>query len=125
MLSDNCHLLRLLNFERILGIYVRSSSNYSNLRLFCNEGTGPHNCLDSNSGSATSSVKVKLLNCIRLSLTPWTVAYLAPPSIGFPRQEYSSGFPFPSPEDLPDPGIEPRSPTLWADTLPSKPPGKH
>ena len=48
----------------------------------------------------------------------------APPSRGFSRQEYWSGLPFPSPGDLPDPGIEPRSPTLQADTLPSEPPGK-
>ena len=37
---------------------------------------------------------------------PWTVAYHAPPSMGFSRQEYWSGLPFPSPEDLPNPGIE-------------------
>ena len=43
---------------------------------------------------------------------------------GFPRQEYWSGLPFPSPGDLPDPGIEPGSPTLEADTLTSEPPGK-
>ena len=53
--------------------------------------------------------------------TPWTVAYQAPPSMGFSRQEYGSGLPFSSPEDLPDPGIEPRSPTLQADSLPSEP----
>ena len=57
-------------------------------------------------------------------MTPWTVANHAPPSMGFSRQEYWSGLPFPSPGDLPDPGIEPRSPALWADTLPSEPPGK-
>ena len=44
--------------------------------------------------------------------------------MGFSRQEYWSGVPFPSPEDLPNPGIEPRSPTLQADALPSEPPGK-
>ena len=47
----------------------------------------------------------------------WTVAHQAPPSMGFSRQEYWSGLPFPSPGDLPDPGIEPRSPTLQADAL--------
>ena len=57
-------------------------------------------------------------------LTPWTIAYQAPPSMGFSRQEYWSGLPFPSPGDLPDPGIEPRSPALHADALPSEPPGK-
>ena len=56
--------------------------------------------------------------------TPWTVAHQAPLSMEFSRQEYWSGLPFPSPGDLPDPGIKPRSPSLQADTLPSEPPGK-
>ena len=58
------------------------------------------------------------------SATPWTVAYHAPLPVGFSRQEYWSGLPFPSPGDLPNPGIEPGSPTLQADALPSEPPGK-
>ena len=60
-------------------------------------------------------MKVKLLSHVQLFATPWTVAYQGPPSMGFSRQEYWSGLPLPSPEDLPDPGIEPRSPTLWSD----------
>ena len=52
------------------------------------------------------------------------VAYQAPPSMGFSRQDYWNGLPFPSPGDLPDPGIERRSPALQADTLTSEPPGK-
>ena len=56
--------------------------------------------------------------------TPWTVARQAPLSMGFSRQEYWSGLPFPSAGDLPDPGIEPRSPALQADALISEPPGK-
>ena len=48
----------------------------------------------------------------------------APQFMEFSKQEYWSGLPFPSPGDLPDPGTEPRSPTLQADSLPSKPPGK-
>ena len=56
--------------------------------------------------------------------TPWTVACQAPLSMGSSRQEYWSGLPFPSPGDLPDPGIEPRSPALKADSSPSEPPGK-
>ena len=55
---------------------------------------------------------------------PWTVAHQAPQSMGFSRQEYWSRLPFPSPGDLPDPGIKPTSPTLQADTLTSAPPGK-
>ena len=61
----------------------------------------------------------------QLFVTPWTVACQAPLSMGFFRQEYWSGLPFPSPGDLADPGIEPRSPSLQADSLPSEPPGKN
>ena len=57
----------------------------------------------------SSPVKVKSFSRIQLFATPWTVAYQVPPSMGFSRQEYWSGLPFPSP-DLPHPGIEPRSP---------------
>ena len=56
--------------------------------------------------------------------TPWTVAHQTPLSMGFSRQEYWSGLPFPSPGDFPDPRIEPSSPTLQEDSLPSEPPGK-
>ena len=63
------------------------------------------------------------LSRVRLFATPWTVVYQVPPSVGFSRQEYWSGLPFPSPGDLPNPGIEPRSPMLQADALPSEPPG--
>ena len=57
-------------------------------------------------------------------MTPWTVAYQVPPSMGFSRQGYWSGLPYPSPGDLPDSGIEPGSPALQADALTSEPPGK-
>ena len=57
-------------------------------------------------------------------VTPWTVAHQAPLSMGFSRQEYWSGQPFPSPGHLPDPGIKPGSAALQADSLQSKPPGK-
>ena len=67
---------------------------------------------------------VKLLSRVQLFVIPWTAAYQAPPSMGFSRQECWSGLPFPSPGDLPDPGIEPGSPTLQTDALPSEPPGK-
>ena len=67
-------------------------------------------------------MKVKSLSCVRLLATPWTVAYQAPLSMGFSREEYWSGLPFPSPVDLPDPGIEPGSPSLQADVLTSEPP---
>ena len=68
--------------------------------------------------------EVKSLSRVRLFVTPWTVAYQAPLSMEFSRQEYWSGLPFPSPGDLPDPGIEPRSPALQADALLSELPGK-
>ena len=65
-------------------------------------------------------VKVKLPSRVRLFATPWTVAYQASPSMGFSRQEYWGGLPFPSLADLPDPGIKPGSPALQADALPSE-----
>ena len=68
-------------------------------------------------------VKVKLLSCVQLFVTPWTVAYQASPSMEFSRHEYWTGLPLPTPGDLPDPGIEPRSPALQTDTLPSELPG--
>ena len=68
--------------------------------------------------------KVKSLSRVQLFETPWTISYQAPLSLEFSRQEYWSGSPFPSPGDLPNPGIEPGSPILQADVLPSEPPGK-
>ena len=72
------------------------------------------------------------LSYIRSFATPWNVACQTPQSIGFSRQEYWSGLPFPSPRDLPDPGIEPGSPASQRDSLltqlsgffTSEPPGK-
>ena len=69
-------------------------------------------------------VKVKSLSRVQLFSIPWMVAYQAPPSMGFSRQEYWSGLPFPSPGDLPNPGIEPGSPALQTDALPYEPLGK-
>ena len=69
-------------------------------------------------------MKVNSLSPVRLFMTPWTVAYQAPPSMGFSRQKYWSGLPFPSPGDLPYPGIKPGSPEFQADALTSEPSGK-
>ena len=80
------------------------------------QGYNPNHCLIFSS--------VQLLSRARLFATPWTVAHQAPLSMGFSRQEYWSGLPFPSPGDLPDPGAGPRSPALQADALTSEPPGK-
>ena len=73
---------------------------------------------DSWAVSYHTKVNVKSLSRVQLFATPWTVAYQAPP---FSRQDHWSGLPFPSPGDLPDVGIEPRSPALQADSLPSEP----
>ena len=73
--------------------------------------------------SHAGKVKVKSLSHVQLFATPWTVAYQAPLSMGFSRQEYWSGLSFPSLGDLPDPGkIGP--PALQTDALPSEPAGK-
>ena len=66
-------------------------------------------------------MKVKSFSPVQLFVTPWTVTYQAPWSIGFSRQEYWSGLPFPSPGDLPNPGIKTGSPALLTDALPSEP----
>ena len=68
---------------------------------------------------------MKMLSRVWHFPTPWTVAYEALLSMGFSRQDYWSGLLFLSPGDLPDPGIEPRSPALQADALTSEPPGKN
>ena len=67
---------------------------------------------------------MKSLSPVQLFVTPWTVAHQAPPAMGFSKQEYWSGLPFPSPGDLSDPGIEPVSPEFQTDALTSEPPGK-
>ena len=69
------------------------------------------------------TMKVKSLSHVRLFVTTWTVAYQAPPSVGFSRQEYWSVVPFPSPGDLSNPGIEPRVSRVAGGFLPSEPPG--
>ena len=80
-----------------------------------NPRLGPHLLATGSTGEGGSESRL---------WTIWTVAYQAPPSMGFSRQEYQSELPFPSLGDLPDPGTEPRSPALQADALPSEPPGK-
>ena len=65
-----------------------------------------------------------MLSRVRLFAISWTVACQAPLSIGYSRQEYWSGLSCPSPEDLPDPGIESRSPALQADSLATELQGK-
>ena len=70
-----------------------------------------------------AQAKVKSLSCVRLFAAPWTVACQAPLSVGFSRQGSWSALLFPSPGDLPNTGIEIRSPALWADALPSELPG--
>ena len=68
------------------------------------------------------SVCVQLLSRVWLFATPWTVDHQAPLSMGFPRQEYWSGLPFPSPGDLPDPGFKPTSPALAGGFFTTEPP---
>ena len=69
-------------------------------------------------------MRVQLLSRVRLFVTSWTVARQVPLSMGCPRQEYWGGLPFPSPGELPDPGIKPISPTLAGRIFTTQPPGK-
>ena len=72
----------------------------------------------------TCACMLTCLSCVQLSAISWPVAHQAPLSMGFSKQEYWSGLPCLSPGDLPNPGIEPISPPVQADSLPSEPPGK-
>ena len=73
---------------------------------------------------STSHTCAQLPSRVQLFATRWTVAGQDPLSMGFSRQEYMSGLPFPPPGDLPDPGIEPTSPTLAGGFFTTEPPGK-
>ena len=79
---------------------------------------------DKSESVGKTKVKVKSVSSVQLFATPWTVAYQASPSMGFSRQEFWSVLPFPSPGDLPNPGIKLRSLALEADALTSELPGK-
>ena len=92
-------------------------------KIFPNQGLNP-GLLHCRQILYCLKVKVKSLSHVWLFSTPWTVTYQAPQSMGFSRQEYGSELPFPSPGDLPNPGIEPGSPVLQTEALPSEPLGK-
>ena len=85
---------------------------------------GWKNIFHANGNQKKAGVKVKSFSRVQLFVIPWTVAYQPPQSMEFSRQKYWSGLSFPSLGDLSNPGIEPRSPALQADALPSEPPGK-
>ena len=123
MNSDHTPLKKILPEKPFCGHWCRILSQYTYviamsftiLYLLC-----------SKLGSLKKHVKVKSLGGVLLFVTPWTVAHQAPLSMGFSRHQYWSGLPSPSPGDLPDPGITPRSSSLQAEALalPSEPPGK-
>ena len=75
-------------------------------------------------GTGGLSSRAQMLSHVQLLATPWTVALQAPLSMEFSRQDYWSGLPFPSPGDLPDPGIKPMSPALADRFFTTEPPGK-
>ena len=78
-------------------------------------------CVQPHTSQVSLNKKSESVSCFSLFATPWTVAHQTPPSMEFSRQEYWGGLPFPSPGNLPDPGIEPRSPVLQADSSPCEP----
>ena len=94
-----------LNFKWTLGHGLK----YGNVTSLCNAYLVDWPSLAS---EELKWSEVNLLRHVWLFETPWTIAHQAPPSVGFSWQEYRSGLPFPSPGDLPDPGIEPGSPAL-------------
>ena len=118
-----CCLMAFVQFRFPHTLYLVSTNltSFSMSFLVCFWGIfDPLNFVNS---CCTTWSEVKLFSCVWLFATPWTVAYQAPPSLGFSRQEYWSGLPFPFPGDLPNPVIEPGSPVLQADALLSEPPG--
>ena len=112
-MPENCmmcssRIIALLRPERMPEIqYVSEARPVTRLRIHTGDVTESQHIL-----------VVQSVGRVQVFVTPWTVARQAPPSMGFSRQGYWSGLPFPSPGDLPDPGIEPRSPALQADSLP-------
>ena len=108
---------------KLIHLLSNHNSNMSTLILYLSQRDWNHSWV-SGWKKQDSSDKVKSLSRVWLFATPWTVACQPPPSMGFSRREYWSGLPFPSPVDLPDPGIDPGSPALEADALTSEPPGK-
>ena len=103
-------------WKRVQSPYLRSNTHASQQLpcLLCQPFTMPR----------TRIVSVSCSVIVRLFEIPWTIACQAPFSIGFPRQEHWSGLSFLSPGDLPNPGIEPRSPALQVNSLRPKPPSK-
>ena len=114
MLSNHHSTLCFFRFDFLFRFHIRGEiKQYSSFSDLFHSAQCP----------PCSSKKMKSLSRIQLFVIPWTVVYQVPLSMGFSRQAYRSGLPFPSPGDLSNPGIEPRSPALQADTLPSEPPG--
>ena len=109
----NFHLLYINTTSKFVRYFCSSMCWDVNLKVFPS-----HSWLDMYGplglyiGMIHPCIKVKSLSHVRLFGSPWPVAYQDSPSMGFSRQKYWSGLPFPSPGNLPDPGIELRSPAL-------------
>ena len=93
---------------------LKTEKSFLTHRIYKNR---PDSLLNPDTEDLKCKVKVKSFSCVQIFGTLWTGAHQAPPSMEFFRQEYWSGLPFPSPEDLPHPGIEPGSPALQADAF--------
>ena len=123
-----CYTKALEGSSLVPGPEAKSSLEIRNLAITLKLGATPAGQSCGNRSDTAfqggKKVKVKSLSRVQLFQIPWTVAHQAPLSMGFSRQAYWSGLPFPSPGDLSNPGIEPQSPTLQADALTSEPPGK-
>ena len=100
-----------------------SCTEYLHFSVSCNSITSFKKLLKKRNHLLCSGGGLLTKSCPTL-VTPWTVARQAPLSIGLSKQEYWSELPFPSPGDLPNPGIKPRSPALQADSLLPELPGK-
>ena len=88
--------------------------------LFLKSSPGENSFQETSGDMQNNACMLSLFSCVQFFVTLWTVVHQAPLSMDFSRQEYWSGLPFPSPGDLPNSEIEPRSPALQADALPSE-----
>ena len=124
--SDTTEQLTLSHFLFYVSQAVRATGHkqpfLASWSELCSKGREAIN--EKCKGHGDKGSEVKSLRCVRLFATPWLVAHQASLSMGFSRQKYWSGLPFPSPGDLSDPGIEPGSPAMQADSLTSDSPEK-
>jgi len=122
--TKRCRLAGWVQDKTYIYICCLQETHHRPMDIYRLKVRGPEHVLHTNVNHEKDGMKVKVESCSTLCDPMDLSLHQVSPSMGFSRQEYWSGLPFPSPGDLPDSGIKPRSPTLQADALLSEPPGK-